>query len=161
MHVVGVVLWVGGLLALVWYARTDGRYLPLAAQRFSALAFWAFLSVGVSGAVNALIRLGDIDALFTTQYGAVVLIKVMAFVALGLLGWAHRRHTIPQLVEDVPHAFTRLAAVEAAIMVFTHRHRCRARVYGTTRQRGYRGSITGRGLARVPHARRPQRPARS
>jgi cytochrome c oxidase assembly factor CtaG len=119
VHIVGVVLWVGGLLALVWYARTDGRFLALATRRFSPLAFWAFLCVGVSGAVNALIRLGDLDALFTTKYGAVVLIKVMAFVALGLLGWAHRRHTMPQLEDGVPHAFTRLAVVEAAIMVFT------------------------------------------
>ncbi|MCZ3386422.1 MAG: bifunctional copper resistance protein CopD/cytochrome c oxidase assembly protein [Actinomycetia bacterium] len=119
VHIMGVSLWVGGLLALVWYARTDGRFLPLAVRRFSPLAFWAFVGVGVSGAVNALIRLGDIDVLFTTQYGAVVLIKVMAFVALGLLGWAHRRHALPQLDAGAPHAFARLAAVEAAIMVFT------------------------------------------
>ena len=119
MHVVGVVMWVGGLLALIWYARTDGRYLPLATRRFSPLAFWAFICVGVSGAVNALIRVGDVDALFTTQYGAVVLMKVMAFVALGLLGWAHRRHMLPQLEEGRPRAFMRLAVVEAAIMVVT------------------------------------------
>jgi cytochrome c oxidase assembly factor CtaG/putative copper export protein len=119
VHVVGVVLWVGGLLALTWYARTDGRYLPLASSRYSPLALWAFIAVGVSGAVNALIRLGGIDTLFTTQYGAVVLVKVMAFVALGLLGWAHRRHTLPQVAAGQPHAFTRLAAVEAAIMVAT------------------------------------------
>jgi putative copper resistance protein D len=119
VHIVGVVVWVGGLLALVWYARTDGRYLSLATRRFSPLAFWAFLCVGVSGAVNAFIRLGDVSALFTTQYGAVVLIKVMAFIALGILGWAHRRHALPQLEEGAPHAFLRLAAVEAAIMVFT------------------------------------------
>lgn len=119
VHIVSVVLWVGGLLALVWYARTDGRFLTLATRRFSPLALWAFLCVGVSGAVNALIRLGDVSALFTTQYGAVVLIKVMAFLALGLLGWAHRRHVMPQMEAGVPHAFLRLALVEAAIMVFT------------------------------------------
>jgi putative copper resistance protein D len=119
VHVIGVVLWVGGLLALTWYVRTDGRYLPLASSRYSAMALWAFLAVGVSGVANALIRLGGIDNLFTTQYGAVVLIKVIAFVALGLLGWAHRRHTLPQIAAGVPHAFIRLAAVEGAIMVTT------------------------------------------
>lgn len=119
VHIVSVVTWVGGLLALVWYARTDGRYLPLATRRFSPLALWAFVCVGVSGAVNALIRLGDISALFTTSYGALVLIKVMAFFALGLLGWAHRRHTMPQIEKGTPHAFLRLAVVEASIMVFT------------------------------------------
>lgn len=119
VHILGVSLWVGGLLALVWYSRTDGRYLTLAVRRFSPLAFWAFICVGISGAVNAAIRLGDLNALFSTQYGAVVLIKVMAFAALGLLGWAHRRHALPQLDAGAPHAFTRLAAVEAIIMVFT------------------------------------------
>ena len=83
------------------------------------MALWAFVAVGVSGVANALIRLDGVDNLFTTQYGAVVLIKVIAFVALGLLGWAHRRHTLPQVEAGVPHAFTRLAAVEAAIMVTT------------------------------------------
>lgn len=118
VHVVGVSLWVGGLLAVVWYARVDGRFLPLAARRYSALALWAFLAVGVSGVVNAMIRLDGLDNL-TTRYGSVVLLKVLAFAALGVLGWAHRRHTLPQLDSGRSSAFARLALVEASIMVAT------------------------------------------
>lgn len=118
VHVTGVSLWVGGLLALVWYAGADGRFLALAARRYSALAIWAFVAVGVSGVVNALIRLDGLDNL-TTGYGAVVLLKVIAFTALGILGWAHRRHTLPQVDAGAPFAFARLALVEASIMVLT------------------------------------------
>lgn len=119
VHVVSVVIWVGGLLALIWYTRIDGRHLALAVRRYSPLALWAFLLVGISGTVNAFIQLGSIGELFSSRYGSVVLIKVMAFVALGLLGWAHRRHTLPQVEAGVRYAFARLATVEAAIMVAT------------------------------------------
>ncbi len=119
IHVATVVIWVGGLIALLWYARTDGRHLATAVGRFSPLALWAFLLVGLSGAGSALINLGGFTELFSSRYGAVVLIKVVAFVALGLVGWAHRRHTIPQVQAGTRHAFGRLAAVEAAIMVST------------------------------------------
>ena len=119
VHVVSVLLWVGGLLGLVWYARTDGRYLGLATRRFSAMALWAYIGVGVSGLVNAWIRLDGLDNLFTTRYGAVLLLKIFAFVALGMLGWAHRRHTLPQVESERPGAFARLAVVEAAIMTAT------------------------------------------
>jgi putative copper resistance protein D len=119
VHVVSVVVWVGGLLALLWYAKVDGRHLPLATSRFSALALWMFVGVGVSGMVNAWVRLGDLDNLFTTRYGAVLLLKVIAFVCLGMLGWAHRRHTLPQVQAEQPRAFARLAVVEALIMTAT------------------------------------------
>jgi putative copper resistance protein D len=119
VHVLSVVLWVGGLLGLVWYARTDGRYLPAAAQRYSGMALWAFIGVGVSGVVNALIRLEGIDNLTTTSYGAVVLLKVATFSALGVIGWLHRRRTLPKLDAGAHRAFASLALVEAAIMTAT------------------------------------------
>jgi putative copper resistance protein D len=119
VHVVCVALWVGGLVALVWYARTDGRHLPLATRRFSAVALWLYVGVGISGVVNAWIRLGGLDNLLTTRYGAVLLVKVFAFVALGMMGWAHRRHTMPRVESEEPGAFARLATVEALIMAAT------------------------------------------
>ena len=119
VHVASVVIWVGGLIALLWYARTDGRHLPLAVRRYSPVAFWAFVAVGVSGVVNALIQLGGAGELFSSRYGSVVLLKIVAFIALGALGWAHRRHVLPQVESGSRTAFTRLAAVEGAIMVST------------------------------------------
>jgi putative copper resistance protein D len=119
VHIVCVVLWVGGVLALLWYAKTDGRYLSLAAQRFSAMALWLYIGVGISGVVNAWVRLDGLGNLLSTRYGAVLLLKVFAFVALGMLGWAHRRHTLPEVEAERRGAFARLAAVEGCIMVAT------------------------------------------
>ena len=119
LHIVSVVVWVGGLLALLWYATTDGRHLTTATQRFSRLALWAYVGVGISGLVNAWVRLGDLSNLFTTRYGAVLLLKVIAFIGLGMLGWAHRNHSLRQLRSDQPGAFRRLASVEAVIMATT------------------------------------------
>jgi putative copper resistance protein D len=117
LHMLGVVTWVGGLGGLAWYARTDGRYLPLAAARYSGLALWAFVAVGLSGAVNAAVRLETPSDLWSSGYGALVLVKTAAFVGLGVVGWWHRRMTLPRLVEAQPGAFRRLAGVELLVMV--------------------------------------------
>ena len=47
----------------------------------------------VSGVMSASTRLGSWSDL-TTSYGVLVLVKVAAFVALGVAGWWHRRITI-------------------------------------------------------------------
>lgn len=116
VHLVGVVTWVGGLVGLVWYARTDGRHLALASTRYSSLALWAYVAVGVSGVVNAFIRLPERADLWTSGYGALVLVKAVAFAGLGSVGWWHRRHTLPRLAVGEPGAFRRFAAVEALVM---------------------------------------------
>lgn len=116
VHLVGVVTWVGGLVGLVWYARTDGRHLALAAARYSSLALWAYVAVGLSGVVNAYVRLTGPADLWSSGYGALVLLKAAAFVGLGVLGWWHRRHTLPQLDAGQAGAFRRFAGVEALVM---------------------------------------------
>jgi len=119
VHIVAVVIWVGGLLAIVWYARTDGRFLGFAAKRFSAVALWAYVAIGVSGVINAVIRFDAVSDLWGSGYGRVLLLKVAAFVVLGYLGWRHRRSTLPALERHQPRAFRRFAVIEAGIMVAT------------------------------------------
>ncbi|MEO8329309.1 MAG: CopD family protein, partial [Candidatus Nanopelagicales bacterium] len=119
VHIVSVVIWVGGLLALVWYSRIDGRFLDVATHRFSALALWAYIGVGLSGVVNSWVRMGHVDQLWDTSYGRLVLLKATAFVALGVLGWWHRRRSLPQLRSGNSGVFAKFATIEAAIMVAT------------------------------------------
>jgi putative copper resistance protein D len=116
VHVLAVVTWVGGLAGLAWYARSDGRYLPLAAGRYSALALWAYVAVGVSGVANAMIRLETPANLWSSGYGALVLVKTAAFAGLGVVGWWHRRATLPQLADGKPGGFRRLATGELLVM---------------------------------------------
>src|SRR5690606_12943390 len=90
LHLVGVVLWVGGLIALGWVALRRSRRLEDAVSRYSTLAGWAFVIVAVSGLVNAAVNLGSFGGLDST-YGALVIVKVVALVVLGVFGVAQRR----------------------------------------------------------------------
>ena len=117
VHVVAVVVWVGGLLSLVWYAQADGRFLAVAARRFSPLALGAFVAVGVSGVANAFVRVPSWGDLWSTGYGQLVIAKTAAFAALGVVGWWHRRQTLPALDGHEPGAFGRLAGGEALVML--------------------------------------------
>ena len=114
LHLVGAVLWVGGLIALVLVGRRLGAQRDTVVRRYSTLAGACFALVALSGVVNAALRLGSIDAL-GTAYGFLVLGKVLALGLLGVAGWAHRRRALPRLGSD-PSAFARIAAVELVVM---------------------------------------------
>ena len=118
-HVVAGALWVGGLLALVLLRMRHHEQLAGAVARYSTVALWCFVMVGIFGAINAWVRLGSPTDLVTTAYGRVVLLKVLALVALGAAGWWHRARTLPRLSGSEPRAFRRIAQVEAAVMVVT------------------------------------------
>lgn len=113
-HLVFMLLWVGGLLALIAHARRLGPEMPRAVRRYSSVALFAFVTLMVSGVVNALIRVQFSD-LTSTAYGWTVLLKVIGLAVLGLLGFAHRQLTIPQLGKK-PGLFARIAVVETLVM---------------------------------------------
>lgn len=113
-HVVGAVLWVGGLAALALLRRSSG--LASAAARFSPLALGCALVVGGSGAVSAYLRLEEVDQLWTTGYGALLLGKAVALGLLVAAGAAHRRRTLAALSSGSPQAFRALAVGEVAVM---------------------------------------------
>jgi putative copper resistance protein D len=142
-HVLGVALWVGGLVVLVVVARSrdghepakDAGWFPAVVARYSALAGVCFAVVAVSGLVNAWVRLGGFDV--GSRYGTLILAKVGALVVLGGLGWWHRRVSIPAL-RVVPGSaspasperaawlprrgrgvFVRIAAAEVVVMAAT------------------------------------------
>lgn len=114
LHLFGVSLWVGGLVALALLTRRLGPDLTPAVARYSVLAAWCFVAVAVSGAVNSAIRLGAPGEI-TSPYGRLVLAKVALLTALGLIGWLHRRSVIPRLAA-APRVFWRLVVVELAVM---------------------------------------------
>ena len=117
LHLLGVVVWVGGLIALVAVRRTLGSDLGATVARYSTVAAWCFVLVTVTGAQQAWIRLGSLGALFTA-YGALLLLKTVALGALGVLGWLHRRSIATRLTVDPGDglAFARLAVVELGVM---------------------------------------------
>lgn len=117
LHLLGVVVWVGGLVALVVLRPLLGRDLGASVARFSVLATWAFAAVALSGLLQAWIRIGGIDGL-ATAYGAVVLAKTAILVALGVVGLRQRRVLADRLASDPSdgRAFGRLALGEIVLM---------------------------------------------
>jgi cytochrome c oxidase assembly factor CtaG/putative copper export protein len=117
LHLVGVTVWVGGLIALLAMRSRLGRDLGVTVGRYSVLATWSFVAVALSGVLQAAIRLGSMSGLLTA-YGVVVVGKAVALLVLGSLGWLHRRNIASRLAVDPAdgRAFARLAVVEVAVM---------------------------------------------
>jgi putative copper resistance protein D len=76
--------------------------------------------MALSGLINALVRIRPAD-LVSTDYGRLILAKVVALAALGVLGWQQRRRGVAALRQD-PDArgpLVRFALVEAVIFGLT------------------------------------------
>ena len=114
LHLVGVTAWVGGLAALAWVAWRGSKRFEPALRRFSSLALWAFVVVGVSGVTNAAVRLGEPSALWSSTYGWLVGAKVVALVTLGAFGVVQRRRILASGARFLP-----VAVLELAVMAVT------------------------------------------
>ncbi|MET9340965.1 cytochrome c oxidase assembly protein [Nonomuraea sp. NPDC003804] len=118
-HLVSLALWVGGLTILLAHGLRRQPQLEVAANRFSRMALWCYIGVGLSGLFSVLARLTAISDLWTSAYGVLLVAKTAAFVVLGYIGWWHRQRTMAQLGKGRPGAFTRLAAGELVLMFAT------------------------------------------
>jgi putative copper resistance protein D len=112
LHLVGISIWVGGLVAIVFAYKADPVVETV--KRFSSLALAGFGLVIVSGFASAQIRIGTLENLFVTGYGQVVILKTIAFILLGIIGALHRRKLIDVLA-TVPKKFWQLVSVEFVI----------------------------------------------
>ena len=122
-HLAAVGVWVGGLVALLLVlpqlAGPESRV--RLATRFSALALVAVVVVAVSGTVSGWQQVGELDLLFSTTYGRLLVAKVVGFVGLVALGWTNRSRLLPALDRAVGplqrslRVETALAAVVLAV----------------------------------------------
>lgn len=97
LHLVFAAVWLGGLVTLVLLQRELGaKRLPVVLARYSTVALICFIVVAVSGYASAALRIGTLDQL-ATPYGALVVVKVAALIALGLFGAAQRRRLIGRM----------------------------------------------------------------
>jgi copper transport protein len=106
VHVLGMCIWLGGLVMLMLALPLVARALrsedraPLMATvvgRFSRMAIIMVALLLVSGIVNSLVLVASFDALVETAYGRLVLAKIAVFVALLSLGAFNQRRMLPQL----------------------------------------------------------------
>ncbi len=106
LHVLAASVWVGGvaclLLALPCATRRlagpdRSRLLLVALVRFSPLALTAVIVIAVTGVLQAYLNVRSVDALLSTTYGVLILVKVALLLALIGLGWINRQRVLPAL----------------------------------------------------------------
>lgn len=116
-HLYGATLWVGGLVALLAHAARNGRHLGLVARRFSTLALVCWIAMAASGVINSLVRVSP-DELFT-PYGALLVVKAVALVLLGVFGYFQRQRAVQRIGDGGAGALLRLGAIELLTMFAT------------------------------------------
>ncbi|CAN5581271.1 cytochrome c oxidase assembly protein [soil metagenome] len=117
LHIIAAAVWLGGLLLMVVVRPVIGRdALANAMSRYSSIALAAFIVVAISGTVRAAIGVGAWENL-VSPYGAILLVKVGALIALGVLGAWYRRGLIGRLGDEhIDRRFWGLVALELGFM---------------------------------------------
>jgi copper transport protein len=112
LHVLGAAVWLGGagLLVLSWWSAVRGDatlrvdVTRAALPAFGRVALPAFGVVALAGAVNALIELGGVSALWETGYGRVLAIKIALVAGIAGVAWRHAFRLRPRAVSADDHA---------------------------------------------------------
>ncbi len=90
LHVLGMAVWLGGLVMLA-IARTDDHAYARVAERFSGLALGAVVLLVLTGTVQSIRQLEPISALWDSNYGRILIAKLVAFaVVLLIAAWSRR-----------------------------------------------------------------------
>ena len=113
LHLVGIVTWVGGLIALFAIKQDILREAKPMVARYSSLALASFVIVGVSGLGSSYVRIPDAAGLLS-PYGQMLFIKVVLLVILGAFGAVYRTRILSKLSDK--GSFFKLALLEIFIM---------------------------------------------
>ena len=105
LHLIAAAAWIGGLvlLALLLAAARGNQAFAWAslardaAQRFSTLGIVSVGTLLVSGFVNAWILVGSFHALLVTEYGQLLMLKLVAFATMLAFAAVNRFRLAPQL----------------------------------------------------------------
>jgi copper transport protein len=103
VHVAGMACWLGGLVVLcvAVLPRRDVDELRAVLPRYSALALGAIVALVVSGAYQAWRQVGSIDELKSTDYGRLLVAKLVAFAAL-IVAAAFSREVVNRRFRSLP-----------------------------------------------------------
>lgn len=101
LHVSAMALWIGGLVALAAvtltaFVRTTVPDPPLVLNRFSKMAMTCVGVLIVTGAFQTWRQVGSLDQLRSTDYGRILIVKLLLFVVMLVLA-AFARETVFRL----------------------------------------------------------------
>ena len=98
VHLFGIAFWLGALFPFRWMClQPDTNNLSIVAHRFGVLAM-GYVSLLLSAGVGyAYLLLGDVSLIFTTQYGNVLLLKIVLVAALLSMAALNKFKLVPSL----------------------------------------------------------------
>jgi len=122
VHLIATGLWGGGLLALFWilYSGVYKSTLPLSwaaetVRRFSRLAFGSVAVLVLTGLYQSWIQIGNLRTLFGTDYGRVLLFKLVLFTAMLGFGALNYLASRPALLRAAQRNANDLASAQRAL----------------------------------------------
>jgi copper transport protein len=97
LHVLAVGLWMGGLLGLllILRRRDPDEATARAARRFSWVATLGIATVAGTGILRAISEVGTIDALFSSDFGRLLIAKTALLGVLAILGAVNHFRNVP------------------------------------------------------------------
>jgi putative copper resistance protein D len=131
LHLMAAASWIGGLVPLVLLLAL-ARHNPSlgwasiardSAERFSVLGIVSVATLFATGIVNAWILVGSFNALFATQYGQLLILKIILFAIMLAFAAVNRLALTPRLAGspeggariDALRRLTRNSVVEIAL----------------------------------------------
>ncbi|WP_293781203.1 copper resistance protein CopC [uncultured Aeromicrobium sp.] len=120
LHVAAAAIWIGGVIGLVIALRARPRARDAAdtVGRFSSLAAWALLLLGLTATVLYWRIAGSIEGLWESTYGRLVLAKLAATLVVAAIGGWNRRTLVPRVgrSKDAAGTLRRTLVAEAALL---------------------------------------------
>lgn len=121
LHILSMGAWIGGLVMLLVaiLPRREPDELRAVLPVFSKVAFGSVAVLGLSGLYEAWRGVGEWDALFTTEYGWLVVVKVVLFGGLLALGNVSRvaiQRRLSQTADD-PELVRRGVVIEIVVAI--------------------------------------------
>jgi putative copper resistance protein D len=106
IHLLAAGLWLGGLLPLGWLlgrVRSGeegfGAFGRHALPAFSQMGYAAVAAIAITGIVNTLILVGSIDALYETDYGLLLSLKILLYLAMVAVALRNRFRLMPRFAD--------------------------------------------------------------
>lgn len=104
LHIIAVCAWVGSLVPYALYlgsidegSRSSSADIEGVTRRFSFLGMAAVLTIATTGIINSLYLVGSVHHFTHTEYGQLLLIKVVLFIAMVAVAAINRYWLVPAL----------------------------------------------------------------
>lgn len=126
LHLTAVSAWLGGLIPFAVYLRSIDHDEPQAVsleaqrvvQRFSILGILAVLTIIATGILNMLNFVSSAELLASTDYGRLLLLKLVLFLAMLAVAAFNRHRLVPELTATAAKTLRRNSFIEAAFGFF-------------------------------------------